>query len=1383
MKKMFTTLRNNAHHFYLWIAVVLFSFLPRIGISQQIAIDDFIKNSSPYCNAPHNNTASNNPCSYPGTGYNVYLEKMELGNYYHDEGPTCRTIRSSYSYFNEMPIQLVTNATPYTLKVTIPQTNVGWARGVGVWFDFNGDNKFSDSEFLDQGVNFSTYTPKTVFERKILINCGMKPGIYRLRIRTDYNTAFSASQACVNPYGYGETWDFDVQVIASPKVEKAPDFLVPANVYVNTPVTFKNNSYKLSWPFIWDWDLNGPDATTVDYTLVPLSVGAHSLKLKIQGCGTSDSVTKTINVKTPSQKPGTDFYSNRTIIEEFDEIILKDISSDGPTSWDWTISNSAYPDLTNVDGTPLGLGGRYNITKFMLQDMGLFDVCLNATNNVGSFQRCKLQYIEVVPFSEFKLGAGLTATSLGSGTIFDKGGPNANYQTGANGDPSVCRLRIQPCGAKTITLNVTQFKFAQVSHNLKVWDGPNPSFGTPLHPAGGFNPSNSTQPFQVIATSGAMYMELDTKTSGSTDSGLIATFTTDYGVLGAPVPSIGIGENQPVAYTNAITMIKSTSKNISGIPEYYWQVDDVDVLPSAYLGDGEAFKYNFNTAGTYKISLWIKSDCLQGVGDFDIYGDPIGSGFVQYITVVDPTSPTNIDFVANNRRPDAYTPIIVSSITDKANKFLWSIEPANKFTYDFGSNNTSQDLRGSFTEAGTYNITLSAWNSNDSAMTGAVLTKQAYIAVVDYCVPSAQIVSSDVSVNNVKISSGNDVIFSQNTSSGSVAYESFISPSSTVIPMVLGGNYTVTVTRASVATELSHAVFIDFNGDGFFDSTERVLRVINSSDLSSSAGFTVPDFNVSFTESPVRMRVVSAFHDQEPSACGPLSVGEFEDYLVKLITLNNTPMLTLNGNSTTYTEQGLPYVDEGATATDSFEGDISSRIEIDSDLDPNTVGIYHITYNVKNSSGVSASPVTRTVIVTADNTPPVLTLLGNNPDTIEVLSGTYSEPGYTSIDALDGDITAQVIVSSNLNEDKLGTYQITYSSTDVAGNNTTKTRTVVVVDTEAPVILPIGSNLVDLGKFWYDQTSVTDNYWASKDIYLTKEYGVNGPVRWDVKGVYQVKYIAVDGSGNSSELTRTYIVDDYTAPMISLNTADTIIHDVNSPYTPVQPVISDNSYASNTLDVEYNTNLNVNKLGLYSETYKVTDGSGNTTIKARWISVVDRVSPFITSPSICSKVGIDFNSKSTLTVTDNYYSSEVLYDLIQTVYSNVNPYEVGSYNVTYSVTDPSGNISNIAKQQVIIAEDCDLVTSVNDIQSNLSVNVYPNPSNSGLFIVDFGNSKQNISRIDIVNSIGVKIAQYSNAEIVNGKLNVDISNYSQGIYVLNVQTERGNVSVKLMMIK
>jgi len=73
-----------------------------------------------------------------------------------------------------------------------------------------------------------------------------------------------------------------------------------------------------------------------------------------------------------------------------------------------------------------------------------------------------------------------------------------------------------------------------------------------------------------------------------------------------------------------------------------------------------------------------------------------------------------------------------------------------------------------------------------------------------------------------------------------------------------------------------------------------------------------------------------------------------------------------------------------------------------------------------------------------DTTPPVITLNGVN--TLTLIQGTtYIELGATAIDNVDGNIS--VTISGNVDSSKIGTYTITYSSTDC---DNTATRTVTV---------------------------------------------------------------------------------------------------------------------------------------------------------------------------------------------------------------------------------------------------------------------------------------------------------------------------------------------------
>jgi Domain of unknown function (DUF5011) len=88
-----------------------------------------------------------------------------------------------------------------------------------------------------------------------------------------------------------------------------------------------------------------------------------------------------------------------------------------------------------------------------------------------------------------------------------------------------------------------------------------------------------------------------------------------------------------------------------------------------------------------------------------------------------------------------------------------------------------------------------------------------------------------------------------------------------------------------------------------------------------------------------------------PGSDNPLS----RDTIRPTLMLRGPPSVNLTINS--------PYADEGATATDSHDGDLTSRIVVVNPLNTALLGTYTITYSVSDLSGNAASPVTRTVTV------------------------------------------------------------------------------------------------------------------------------------------------------------------------------------------------------------------------------------------------------------------------------------------------------------------------------------------------------------------------------------------------------------------------------------
>lgn len=102
-----------------------------------------------------------------------------------------------------------------------------------------------------------------------------------------------------------------------------------------------------------------------------------------------------------------------------------------------------------------------------------------------------------------------------------------------------------------------------------------------------------------------------------------------------------------------------------------------------------------------------------------------------------------------------------------------------------------------------------------------------------------------------------------------------------------------------------------------------------------------------------------------------------------------------------------------------------------------------------------------TSLVTFDETPPVITLLGSNPVSIYV-GQTYTDAGAVALDNYDGVITSSIVTVNTVNTAIAGTYTVTYNVTDAHGNAATQvTRSVSV--TIPPTVRYINGTVMDSG--------------------------------------------------------------------------------------------------------------------------------------------------------------------------------------------------------------------------------------------------------------------------------------------------------------------------------
>lgn len=85
-------------------------------------------------------------------------------------------------------------------------------------------------------------------------------------------------------------------------------------------------------------------------------------------------------------------------------------------------------------------------------------------------------------------------------------------------------------------------------------------------------------------------------------------------------------------------------------------------------------------------------------------------------------------------------------------------------------------------------------------------------------------------------------------------------------------------------------------------------------------------------------------------------------YAVDIVD-TNPPVISLIGSSTVNLHVGDSYTDEGATATDDIDGDITANIVKTGLVDTNSAGTYSINFDVSDNAGNHASTVTRTIVV------------------------------------------------------------------------------------------------------------------------------------------------------------------------------------------------------------------------------------------------------------------------------------------------------------------------------------------------------------------------------------------------------------------------------------
>ena len=1022
---------------------------------------------------------------------------------------------------------------------------------------------------------------------------------------------------------------------AFPEPLATASFSRPDTIWISSPVVLQSNYAGNSASH--EWYVNDTLLSTdAEYELTRGTASSIRIKYIIRTCSGSDSLVDTIPVVIPTRVPKADFIADKNLVLLNESITLTDISENGPVSWSYSVTpDSIYDPVTQAIESTYDISGSGRVQTLDIYYPGTYSVKLVVANFAGTDSVVKTNYITVRQTATMCLADN--TTDILSGILYDEGGPNGNYSNGRNG-ASICEYLINPC-AEDMYITFDEFNLSSGDY-LRIYEGDD-NTGTPMYNTNDFpngltgNTSGANFPDSLFASAAPIFIEFESNNSG-TNTGFEMNWNGKVANVAPPVVSMsipdticidkdyvfeGLATGKNVSFEWKIGFSTSLSQNadvnISTPGTYTVELTGTncggsDVATRTFYADSSRALPSFGLSksitnamvGDVVTLATVASDCNYGhVWKFDPADKvqfTVGSsstddvvdvlvldtGCVDVIVSVTNGVGVKVDtFFCYINAKELCIPSVISTSTDVGISRVQLNTIDNRSTIgDARYTNYSGDPGTDLSKGASYDLKLSrnttlnkitraAWidynQDGDFEDAGELLGWENKASTqhwtLNFTIPKAALTGATRMRVAAIGSNARNLPCGQAKVGEYEDYRVYIQPDLIAPVITLTGGDTVRLERGYTWVEPGYSA-ID-NVDGNLTANVKLTGSVNNKVAGAySIIYSVSD---SSSNSSSRTRVVIVTPD---------------------VTV---PTASLNGKEVDTIEVYSSYTDPGLTALDLADS-LNLNIVIDrSKFDTLSLGEKQIVYTISDQSG-NFVQLTRTIWV-IDSQLPVLALNGNATDTIDVFS-TYNDPGVTASDNFWTSLS--VNSGSNVNTRELGTYTITYSVTDGSGNGpVTVSRTVIVVDREAPKATLIGSDVVkhqvntqlsDLGVTASDNYDRQVSIAKSGTFYTTFADGFASDT-----GTYDIVYTISDASGNDSVLVRTVNVVDEIAPVISLSGAPIVQIKRWDDYTDAGYTLDDNYYDSVSITIVELTDFTSQSEGVYYYQYKATDPSGN----------------------------------------------------------------------------------------------------------------------------------------------------------------------------------------------
>jgi hypothetical protein len=590
-----------------------------------------------------------------------------------------------------------------------------------------------------------------------------------------------------------------------------------------------------------------------------------------------------------------------------------------------------------------------------------------------------------------------------------------------------------------------------------------------------------------------------------------------------------------------------------------------------------------------------------------------------------------------------------------------------------------------------------------------------------------------------------------NNSTGWTSYSDFTAMST---DLDVGQSYPISISVGTPYSSDQGAVWIDWNQDEDFEDAGESIPLDVYIGYGPYTGNIVPPAGA--LPGSTRMRVRLDYYTT-PLPCGTSTYGEVEDY-----TVNINSWLQVGTLSGTITPGSTEFINVHFNSTDLALGDYTANLTINSNATDNPQVIVPVTLHVVDNLALQATS-------SADDY-----FVCNGSSTIIHAGATGGTSNYTYSWTSD----PAGFTSTEENPTVWPTVNTTYSVTVNDGQNTVSSSvTIYVLGSIGQAETPTGTTVLcqNSTNTEYTTVAVADAFsyvWSIDPVGagIITGSGLTGNVDWSstFNGIATITVAAVNDCGTGLASPGLDVTVN-ALPTVTLGGFDDVCIDA-TPVTLTGGLPEGGTY-SGTGVVDGIFYPDVAGAGNHTIVYTYSNGtcenSDQATLHVNALPVVtlatfetvdESAAPFALTGGL--PTGGIYSGTG---VVDGFFDPGVA--------------GLGTFTITYTYTDANG-CTNFAEQTITVAN----INAVNDINSDIKVEMYPNPSNGNLFL-NINSVRTKELTVTIVNELGISVMN-TKIKVEKKSLNeFDLTNLPSGIYFVNIKGEMVNIINKIAIHK